>query len=164
MIHWRETDTGYVVSVSRRGTATIWGLAGLVPSFLLYQLASAMGQSQVESIPAAPWVIGGLAVAIYLGCLAKAATYWSALAWVEVALRGKGARWGSRGGPPMEGFVEVERFESVDLLGPWAHHVVVALPDGRRVAVLSPWVAPPINTRRVANRLNELLGVDPPRA
>ncbi len=96
MIHWRETGTGYVVSVSRRGTATIWGLAGLPPSFLLYELASAMRQRQFESIPAAPWVLGGFALVLYLGCIAKAATYWRPVAWVEVALRGKGARWGSR--------------------------------------------------------------------
>ena len=162
MIHWRETGTGYVVSVSRRGTAAIWGLAGLVPAFVLYSFASAMGPTQVEMIPAAPWALGGLGLAIYLGCLARAATYWRPVAWVEVALQGKRARWGSRGAAPMVEFVEVEHFESVDLLGPWAHHVVAALPDDRRIAVLPPWTAPPMKTRRVANRLNELLGADAP--
>ncbi len=161
MVHWRETGTGYVVSVSRRGMAAIWGLLGLVPAYLLYRVGTAMGTRGIEVIPYTPWVLALIGLGIYLGCLAKAATYWKPVAWVEVALKGKRARWGSREGTPMLEFREVERFESMDLLGPWAHHVVAALPGGRVVAVLSPWVAPPMKTRRVANRLNELLGADP---
>lgn len=160
MIHWRETGTGYVVSVSHRGTAAMWGVAGLVPAFLAYKLGNAMGDRSLEALPYTPWVLAGVGIAIYLGCLAKAATYWKTVAWVEVALQGKRARWGSRDGLLIAEFRDVERFDSMDLLGPWAHHVVAALPDGRVVPVLSPWVAPPIKTRRVANRLNELLGAD----
>lgn len=160
MIHWRETGTGYVVSVSRRGMAAIWGIVGLVPSYLVFRLAEEMEARQLEFIPAAPWALGAIGLAIYLGCLARAAMHWKPIAWVEVALQGQRARWGSRDLTAMQGFVAVERFESMELLGPWAHHVVACLPDGRVVAVLSPWVAPPPKTRRVADRLNELLGAD----
>lgn len=163
MIHWRETDTGYVVSVTRRGTAAVWGVIGILPAALMWRLGDSLGPAVLETVPFAPWVLIAIGLATYLGCLAKGMTLWTRTSWVEVALRGGQARWGGRGGTPMPEFVPVERFESTDLLGPWAHHIVAALPDGRRIAVLPSWTAPPHKTRRVADRLNELLGADRPR-
>ncbi len=161
MIHWRETDTGYVVSVSRRGSAAMWGVIGALPAYLMYEIGRSLAPGLVDLVPFAPWVLIGIGLTTYLGCLAKAATLWPRTAWVEVALKGGQARWGGRGGTPMPEFIHVDRFESTDLLGPWAHHIVAALPDGRRIAVLPSWTAPPHKARGVAERLNELLGTDP---
>jgi hypothetical protein len=157
MIHWRETDTGYVASVTRRGLAALWGLIGAVPAWFLWKMGGWLGPGVIEAVPFAPPILAVMGLTTYLGCLAKAATLWAHTSWVEVALKGGKARWGERGGTSMREFVAVERFESSQLVGPWAHHVVAALPEGRRVGVLPSWVAPPQRTRRVADRLNELL-------
>jgi len=164
VIHWREQQDGYVVSVSRRERAAGWALFGAAPAAGLVWLARELPAGMLETVPFAPAIMTTIAATIFLGFLVRGSLDLPRRSWIEVSLKGKTARWGERGGVPMADFVEVERFESAVLLGAWNHHIVAVLPDGRRMPVLESWSAPPIQTRVVADRLNDLLGAERPPA
>lgn len=163
MIHWRELQDGYVVSASRRERAALWALVGTGPAVGLAWFAQSLPVQVIDTVRYAPTIMLTIASAIFLGFLVRGTLDLPLRSWVEIALKGKTARWGVRGSAATA-FVEVERFESAALLGPWNHHIVAVLPDGRRVPVLESWSATPLKTRVVAARMNDLLGAEkPPR-
>lgn len=160
MIHWRETDTGYLAMVTRLRAAAVWSLIGLALAVAGVDFGLGRQLTNFYGIWPAPGAFGWLGPAFALLCLVRALSNLRNRGWVEVAMQGRRARWGSAGDSLEERFVEVLGFQSVGILGPWLRCVVVVLPGGRRIPVLRGYWSSLIGVGRVVSRLNELLGFD----